>query len=188
MSLRAPETHGANQAPPLKPTQPKNAEQTTRDRRGLRNRAIYLDIIELELEIVAIGLPPVNNSRRARLVYVHSRSGRERDSKNGSGQCNDAGEVPSKSSTAIGAHLKLNRRIAVSSVDHAKLTDVTLYKPVNCEGGKGISTPKGLSHFCRNRGYSGSLRDRQEQYFQGAPAQLKFWCRDTGFQVFHCQE
>ena len=56
MSLRAPETHGANQSPPLKPTQPKNTEQATRDRRGLRNRAIYLDVIELELEIVAIGL------------------------------------------------------------------------------------------------------------------------------------
>ena len=56
ISLRAPETHWANQPPPLKPAQPKNTEQATRDRRGLRNRAIYLDVIEYELEIVAIGL------------------------------------------------------------------------------------------------------------------------------------
>ena len=56
--LRFPEANGANQSPPLKPAQPKNAEQATRDRRRLGNdRATNLDVIESELEIVAIGLP-----------------------------------------------------------------------------------------------------------------------------------
>ena len=39
------------------PTQPKNTEQATRDRRGLRSNAIYLDVIDLELEIDTIGRP-----------------------------------------------------------------------------------------------------------------------------------
>jgi len=56
--LRFSEANGANQSPPLKPAQPKNAEQPTRDRRRLGNdRATNLDVIESELEIVAIGLP-----------------------------------------------------------------------------------------------------------------------------------
>jgi len=39
------------------PAQPKHAEQTARDRGGLRNdRAIYLDIIDFVLKIDAIGL------------------------------------------------------------------------------------------------------------------------------------
>ena len=50
----------ADQSPPLKPAQPKNAEQSTRDGRRFRNdRAIYLDVIDLGLEIVAMVCPPV---------------------------------------------------------------------------------------------------------------------------------
>ena len=57
--LRAPQPHGTNQSPPLKPTQPKNTEQPARDRRRLRNgRPIYLNIIDFILEIVAIGKSP----------------------------------------------------------------------------------------------------------------------------------
>ena len=62
VALRFSEAQRANQSPPLMPTQAKNTEQATRDRGGLGNdRAIYLDVIELELEIEAIGRPPVNN-------------------------------------------------------------------------------------------------------------------------------
>ena len=50
------------------PAQPKNTEQPTRDRRGLRNRAIYLDVIELELEIVAIGLPTGEQQSQGEIV------------------------------------------------------------------------------------------------------------------------
>ena len=49
----------------MKPAQPKNTEQATRDRRGLRNRAIYLDVIELELEIDTIGLPTAEQQSQA---------------------------------------------------------------------------------------------------------------------------
>src|SRR5206468_7722618 len=43
----APEAHGPNQSPPLKPAQPKNTEQPTRDRRRLRNdHPIYLNVID----------------------------------------------------------------------------------------------------------------------------------------------
>ena len=49
--------HGANQSPPLKPTEPKNTEQSARDRRRLRNgHPVYLNVTDLILEIVAIGL------------------------------------------------------------------------------------------------------------------------------------
>ena len=78
-ALRAPEAHGANQSPPLKPAQPKNTEQATRDRRGLRNRAIYLDVIELELEIDTIGLPTGEQQSQDELADADSRSGRDRD-------------------------------------------------------------------------------------------------------------
>jgi hypothetical protein len=41
------------------PAQPKNTEQPARDRGRLRNgRTIYLDVIDLVLEIEAIGLSP----------------------------------------------------------------------------------------------------------------------------------
>jgi hypothetical protein len=57
-SLRSSQAHRANQPPPLKPAQPKNTEEPTGDCCGLGNDvAIYLDVIELELEIGAIGLP-----------------------------------------------------------------------------------------------------------------------------------
>ena len=53
--LRAPEAHGANQSPPLMPAQAKNAEQSSRDRRGLGNdRAIYLDVIYYVLQVEAV--------------------------------------------------------------------------------------------------------------------------------------
>ena len=53
----ASKAHRANQSPPLKPTEPKHAEQPTRDGRRLRNsRPIYLNIIDYILEIGAIGL------------------------------------------------------------------------------------------------------------------------------------
>ena len=49
------QTHAANQSTPPMPAQPKNAEQTARDRCRLRNdRPIYLDIIDDGLDIVAI--------------------------------------------------------------------------------------------------------------------------------------
>ena len=51
------QTHETNQSTPLKPAEPKDAEQATRDGCWLRNdRTIYLDIIDDGLEIVAIGL------------------------------------------------------------------------------------------------------------------------------------
>ncbi len=58
LALRFSEANGANQSPPLKPAQPKNAEQPTRDRCRLGNdRATNLNVIDSELEIVAVGLP-----------------------------------------------------------------------------------------------------------------------------------
>lgn len=78
-ALRAPEAHGANQSPALKPTQPKNTEQATRDRGGFRSRAIYLEIIELELEIDTIGLPTGEQQSQDEIAVAHSRSGRDRD-------------------------------------------------------------------------------------------------------------
>ena len=51
---RAPETHGANQSPPLMPAEAKDAEQPTCDRRGLRNRgASQLDVVDDSLEVIA---------------------------------------------------------------------------------------------------------------------------------------
>ena len=48
------QAHAVNQSPPMVPAQPNYAEQPTRDRRGLRNdRAIYLDVIDRVLEILA---------------------------------------------------------------------------------------------------------------------------------------
>jgi hypothetical protein len=56
--LRFSEAHRANQSPPLKPAQPKNTEQASRDRCGFRNDvANYLHVIQSELNIVAIGIP-----------------------------------------------------------------------------------------------------------------------------------
>jgi hypothetical protein len=53
----APEAHGPNQSPPLKPAQPENAEQSARNGRGLGNdRAANLNVVELELEVGAIRL------------------------------------------------------------------------------------------------------------------------------------
>jgi hypothetical protein len=53
--LRALEAHRSNQSPPLKPTQPENTEQPTRDCSGLRNdRATYQDIIDNVLVIDAV--------------------------------------------------------------------------------------------------------------------------------------
>ena len=41
----------------MMPAQRENTEQSTRDRRGLRNdRSIYLNVIDYILEIAAIGL------------------------------------------------------------------------------------------------------------------------------------
>ena len=54
-ALRFSEAHGANQSPPLMPAQPKNTEQPTGDRRGLRNDgAIYPDVVDNGLEILAL--------------------------------------------------------------------------------------------------------------------------------------
>ena len=81
--LRFSEAHRANQSLPLKPAQPKNTEQATRDRRRLRNdRAIYLDVIDSDLEIVAIGLPTGEQQSQDEIVYVESRSGRDQESYN----------------------------------------------------------------------------------------------------------
>jgi hypothetical protein len=50
-----PEAHGANQSPPLKPAQPKDAKQAASDCRRLGNdRARYQDIIDDILEICTI--------------------------------------------------------------------------------------------------------------------------------------
>ena len=55
--LRASQTQRANQSPPLIPAEPENTEESTGYRRGLGNDdAIYLDVIEVEHVIVAIGL------------------------------------------------------------------------------------------------------------------------------------
>ena len=79
--LRAPQAHGANQSPPLKPAQSKNAEQATRDRRGLGNDgAIYLDVIDLVLKIGAIGLSIGEIQLQDEQRNVESRSGRKRES------------------------------------------------------------------------------------------------------------
>src|SRR4051795_3311816 len=51
----APEAHRANQSPPLKPTEPNQAEQPAREGRGLRNgRPIYLNVIDYILEVAAV--------------------------------------------------------------------------------------------------------------------------------------
>jgi hypothetical protein len=53
------------------PTKAKNTEQATGDCSGLRNdRAIYLDVIELELEIAAIGLSTGEQQPQDERVYV----------------------------------------------------------------------------------------------------------------------
>src|SRR6266550_9452153 len=79
--LRAPEAHGANQSPPLMPAQAKNAEQATCDRRALRNdETIYLDVIDLVLEIGAIGLSPGECQSHDERRLHDSRSGREGES------------------------------------------------------------------------------------------------------------
>ena len=70
-ALRFPEPHGAKQSSPLMPTKAKNTEQATGDCSGLRNdRAIYLDVIELELEIAAIGLSTGEQQPQDERVYV----------------------------------------------------------------------------------------------------------------------
>ena len=116
--LRSPEAHGADQSLPLKPAKPKNTKQPARDRGGLRNnRAIYLDVIEFELEIGTIGLPTGEQQSQGEIVYVESRSGRDQDSYNASRcgrQRNEAAKVCRERQSAIGAHLKLNSRVAVS--------------------------------------------------------------------------
>jgi hypothetical protein len=53
-ALRISEAHVANQSPPLMPAQPQNTEQPTCDRCRLRDdRAIYLDVVDRVLEIIA---------------------------------------------------------------------------------------------------------------------------------------
>ena len=53
-SLRISEAHVANQSSPLMPAQPQNTEQPTCDRCRLRDdRAIYLDVVDRVLEIIA---------------------------------------------------------------------------------------------------------------------------------------
>jgi hypothetical protein len=70
-ALRFSEPHGAKQSSPLMPTKAKNTEQATGDCSGLRNdRAIYLDVIELELEIAAIGLSTGEQQPQDERVYV----------------------------------------------------------------------------------------------------------------------
>ena len=53
--LRAPEAHGANQSPPLMPTQPKNTEKAACNSRRLGNDgALNTDIVDDVLHIAAV--------------------------------------------------------------------------------------------------------------------------------------
>ena len=131
----------------MKPAQPKNTEQATRDRRGLRNRAIYLEVIDYELEIGTIGRPTCEQHSQFEIADVLSRSGSERDIysssvRTGGRQCSRGAGDSSKSCSSIAANLKRDIRVAVSLGWYAKLTDVTLYVNGAGKGAKGICTPK----------------------------------------------
>ena len=126
--LGAPEAYRANQSPPLMPAQPEDAEHPARDRRWLRNdRAIYLDVIERAVETFS-GLPTGELQSQHEIAHVDSRSSRDRDIYNASGdstpQCNEAANIL-KCNSVIGTILKLNKRAAcIGSVREADGCDV----------------------------------------------------------------
>ena len=89
-SLRSSQPHAVKQSPPLKPAQSNHAKQTTRDGRRLRNgRAIYLDVIDLVLEIDAIGLSPGECQSQDGRWVTESRSARNGESQDCSGTIRD---------------------------------------------------------------------------------------------------
>lgn len=83
------------------PTKAENAKQTARDCSGLGNDcATYLDVIELELEIGAIGLTPEEVQPHDEIVDAAGRPGRDGDHYNASGggrQCSQGARYSSKS-------------------------------------------------------------------------------------------
>ena len=115
-ALRFPEAQGANQSPPLKPAKPENAEQTSGNGCGFRNDcAPYLDVIQLELKIVAIGLPTRETYSQDEIVDVESRSGRDGETYDlPRGGREHGGSDGGKSKSGIGAELKRSKDVAVS--------------------------------------------------------------------------
>jgi hypothetical protein len=77
-ALGAPESHRANQAPPLMPAQAEKTEQAARHRRGLRNdRASQLDIVELSVWKVAACSRSTGEEESKREVWSVVSGGRD---------------------------------------------------------------------------------------------------------------